>query len=195
MNTKTFWLLLISGSSLPLLGTGLSFHHISMMGSMGISPEAAASVYIVKGPLIIVGAFAAGFLADKVANRYLLAASQLMMVGAMLWIFAISTTWHALVYGALMGFTSGFFMNINTVIWANYFGRRSLGSIRGIATACMVSSAALGPLPFGYLFDSRGSYSLAILISLSLPLICFITALMAKAPRADMIVEDIYDCI
>jgi len=193
MNTRTFWLLLIAGSSLPLLSTGLFFHHVSVMGSMGISPEVAASVYIVKGPMILLGSFAAGFMADKVANRYLLAAVQLMIVGSMLWIFTISSTWQAMVYGVLMGFTIGFSSNVNTVIWANYFGRRWLGSIRGVAVACMVAAAALGPLPFGYIFDTTGSYSSAILITLSLPLICFISSLMAKPPQADMLAEDSYD--
>ena len=195
MNTRTFWLLLISGTSLPLLSTGLFFHHVSVMGSMGISPEIAASVYIVKGPMILLGAFTAGFMADKVANRYLLAAVQLMVVGAMLWIFTISSTWQALVYGVLMGFTIGFSSNVNTVIWANYFGRRWLGSIRGVAVTCMVAAAAMGPLPFGFIFDRTGSYSLAILISLSLPLLCLITSLMAKPPPVDMMDKDIYDSV
>jgi cyanate permease len=53
----------------------------------------------------------------------------------------------------------------------------------------MVTAAALGPLPFGFLFDNTGSYSLAILISLSLPLICSITALLAKPPQVDMIAK------
>ena len=195
MKTRAFWLLLITGTSLPLLATALFFHHVSLMGSMGISPAVAASVYIVIGPMNMLGTFTAGFMADKIPNRYLLAASQLLMIATMLWIFTISSTWQALVYGAMMGLTIGFSSNINTVIWANYFGRRRLGSIRGVAAACMVTSAALGPLPFGFLFDNTGSYSLAILISLSLPLICSITALLARPPRVDMAAEDSYDSV
>ena len=195
MRTRAFWLLLISGTSLPLLTTALFFHHVSLMGSMGISPAAAASVYIVIGPMNLLGTFTAGFMADKIPNRYLLAASQLMIAGTILWIFTISSTWQALAYGAMMGLTIGFFSNINTVIWANYFGRRWLGSIRGVAAMCMVTTAALGPLPFGYLFDTTGSYSLAILISLSLPIICSITAFLAKPPRVDMIAKDSYDTV
>ena len=193
--THAFWLLLISGISVPMLSTGLFFNHVSVMGSMGISPEIAASVYIVIGPLVLLGAFTSGFMADRVANRYLLAAVQLMIVGSMLWVFTISSTWQALIYGVLMGFTIGFSSNVNTVIWANYFGRRWLGSIRGVAVTCMVAASALGPLPFGYLFDRTGSYSLAILISLSLPLICLITSLMAKPPLVDMMDKDIYDSV
>ncbi len=193
MKTRAFWLLIITGISLPLLTTALFFHHVSLMECMGISPAVAASVYMAIGPLNMLGTFTAGFMADKVTNRYLLAAGQLMMAATMLWIFAISSTWQALVYGAMMGLTIGFTSNINTVIWANYFGRRRLGSIRGVAAAFMVTSAALGPLPFGFLFDNTGSYSLAILISLSLPLICSITALLARPPQIDMVAEDSYD--
>ena len=190
MKTKTFWLLIISGISLPLLTTALFFHHVSLMGSMGVSSAVAASVYIVIGPMNMLGTFTAGFMADKIPNRYLLAAGQLMMAATMLWIFTISSTWQALVYGAMMGLTIGFSSNINTVIWANYFGRRRLGSIRGVAAASMVTAAALGPLPFGFLFDNTGSYSLAILISLSLPIICSISAFLARPPRIEMAAED-----
>ena len=195
MRTRAFWLLLISGTSLPMLTTALFFHHVSLMGSMGISPAAAASVYMVIGPTNMLGTFTAGFMADKIQNRYLLTAGQLMLACTILWIFTISSTWQALVYGALMGLTIGFSSNINTVIWANYFGRRRLGSIRGVASMCMVATAALGPLPFGYLFDTTGSYSLAILISLSLPIICSIAAFLAKPPHIDNASENSYDGI
>ncbi|MCF7927208.1 MAG: hypothetical protein K9L74_06530 [Candidatus Izimaplasma sp.] len=48
------------------------------------------------------------------------------------------------------------------VVWANYFGRKYLGSIRGAATVLMVIGSALGPLPFGINYDLTGNYTIAI---------------------------------
>ncbi len=42
--------------------------------------------------------------------------------------------------------------------------------------------AALGPLPFSVLYDASGSYSLAILVFLVLPVICATLALLAPRP-------------
>ncbi len=190
MRTRTFWLLLVTGTALPLLTTATFFHHVSLMGSKGINPGVAASVYIAIGPMNMVGNLTAGFMVDKVTNRYLLAAGQLMLAASLVWLLTINSPWQALVYGGIIGFTIGFSSNINTVIWANYFGRRSLGSIRGVSTTSTVISSALGPLPFGLLFDQTGTYSQAILFSLAIPLICTITALLARPPRTDIPPED-----
>ena len=82
-----------------------------------------------------------------------------------------------------MGLSAGFIMTIYTVIWPNYYGRLHLGSIRGVATSAMVAFAALGPLPFGWIFDLTGSYSRAILIFLILPSTCFTAAFLAHRPN------------
>ena len=50
-------------------------------------------------------------------------------------------------------------------------------------TAGMVASAALGPLPFGFLFDVSGSYTLAVSMFLALPAACAVAAFAAVPPR------------
>ena len=89
----------------------------------------------------------------------------------------------AFVYGSALGFSQGLFMTTNVVIWPSYFGRKHLGSIRGIATTAMVASSALGPLPFGILFDFAGDYNTAILGFVGLPVACGLAALLALPPR------------
>ncbi len=182
LRKRTFWLLIIAGSSQPLIGTALTFHQISLLASKGIPAITAASVFSVIAPMQILGTFTSGFLADRFSNRYLLALGQGFLVATMLFTFLISSTWQAFLYGAMMGFSGGFIMTVGAVIWPNYYGRLHLGSIRGAATASMVGFAALGPLPFGWIYDLTGSYSLAILVFLPLPVLCAIAALLARPP-------------
>jgi MFS family permease len=182
IRTRTFWLLLFAGSAPALISTGLTFHHVSFLASKGMSSAIAASVFVVVAPMQILGSFISGFLADRFPSRYLLAVGQMLLVATMLWTFLITSTWQAFFYGALMGLGNGFNMTTTTVIWPNYYGRSHLGSIRGVATAGMVAFAALGPLPFGFLFDLSGTYSSAILIFLALPALCVVAALLAYPP-------------
>ncbi len=185
LRTRSFWLLLFAGSAQPLIVTALIFHQVSLFASKGLSSGVAASVFSIMAPMFILGNFGAGFLADKFPNRYLLAAGQILLAAAMLSTFIIASVWQAFVYGAIIGLSSGFLMNVTAVIWPNYYGRLHLGSIRGAATSSMVAFAALGPLPFGFIFDLTNSYSQAILIFLALPISCSFAALLAYPPRKD----------
>jgi MFS family permease len=181
--TRTFWLLLFAGAAPSLISTALIFHNVSFLASKGIPSGTAASIFGIMGPMQILGIFIAGFIADRFPNRYLLAAGQILLAATMLWTFLISSTWQAFFYGAILALSNGFITTISTVIWPNYYGRQHLGSIRGVATSGMVVFSALGPLPFGFLFDLTRAYSLAILIFLALPVSCAVAALLAYPPK------------
>lgn len=183
LRTRTFWLLLFAGLAMPLIGTGLSFHQISLLTSKGIQPGVATAVFSIMGPLQLLGTFIAGFMADRFPNRYLLVVGQVLLGVTMLWTFFITSAWQAFIYGAIFGLSSGFTMNVTAVIWPNYYGRLHLGSIQGVSMASMIAFAALGPLPFGLIYDITGDYSLAILILLVLPVACAVAALLALPPK------------
>ncbi len=183
LHSRTFWLLLFASSAMPLIATGLSFHQISLLTGKGIQTGVATAVFGIIGPSQLLGTFIAGFMTDRFPNRHLLVAGQVLLAMTMLWTFLITSSWQALAYGALFGLSIGFMMNVSAVIWPNYYGRRHLGSIRGAAMAGTVAFAALGPLPFGLIYDMTGDYSLAILVLLALPASCAVAALLALPPK------------
>jgi len=183
LHTRAFWLLLFASSAFPLISTGLVFHQISLLTSKGIQTGMATAVFSIIGPSQLLGTFVAGFLADRFPNRYLMVIGQVLLGMAMLWTFLITSSWQAFIYGALLGLSTGFIMNISAVIWPNYYGRLHLGSIRGVTSASGVAFAALGPLPFGIIYDATSNYSLAISILLALPVSCAIAAFLAHPPK------------
>ena len=174
---------MLAGSSNSLISTALVFHHVSVLGSRGLDVGVAASALSVMAPGALAGTFLAGFLCDKYPNRYVLVAGQLMLIFAMALTLLMDRTWLAILYGGALGLASGTLMTAVAVIWPNYYGREHLGTIRGVVTAGMVASAALGPLPFGFLFDVLNNYTSAVLIFLALPVACTIAAFMATPPR------------
>ena len=181
-HTAAFWLLLFAGSSQSLISTALMFHQVSLFATKGLDASLAAITLTVMAVMSMAGTLIGGLLADRFPNRYILASAQIVVIIAMLWTFVMSQPWEALVYGGMLGIGGGLFMTMNTVIWPNYFGRKHLGTIRGIAMTSMVGSAALGPLPFAFLFDATGGYTIAIISFLALPAACTLAALLAFPP-------------
>ena len=103
-------------------------------------------------------------------------------MGAMVLVMFLTTSWQALLYGATIGFAGGMSITVSAVIWPNYYGRRSIGSIRGAATTMMVAAAALGPLPLSLGFDLAGSYPPVLGIALVLPAASGVMAYAARPP-------------
>ena len=182
IRTRAFWLLMFAGSSPSLISTGLVFHHVSVMDSRGLDGVVAAFALSAIAPGAFLGTFLAGFLCDKFPNRYILVVSQIILTVAMLLILVMDGTWQAILYGGFIGLAGGAAGTTNAVIWPNYYGREHLGAIRGIVTSGSVFFAALGPLPFGLLFDVSNNYTSAVLVFMALPAACAISAFKATPP-------------
>jgi MFS family permease len=183
--TRTFWLLMVASTSQSLIGTALIFHQTDLLSTRGIGVGVSAAVLSVMGPASFAGVMIAGILADRYPNRYLLTASQVLLMGAMVLVMFLTTAWQAIAYGALIGFSSGTSITVSAVIWPNYYGRRFIGSIRGVATSVMVGAAALGPLPLSLGFDLTGSYPTVLGVALVLPAACGVIAYAARPPAQD----------
>jgi MFS family permease len=89
----------------------------------------------------------------------------------------------AMVYGVLMGTTMAFQILVGGVIWPEYYGRSYLGSIKGMTMMAGVIGSALGPLPYGYIYDLKGNYTEAIVFSIVFPIMGIVAALMATPPK------------
>lgn len=180
--SRTLWFLIFAGSAQSLVGTGVAFQQVSIMTSKGMTIGAAAGVFGIMAPTAIAGQFLAGYLAGRYPVRYLIAAGQVGIVAAMIMLLGSSNLWHAYIYGAILGTVMGFLMNLNHVVWPNYFGRRHLGSIRGITNFGTMSAAAIGPLPLALSLDITGSYAVGLIIYMVLPPLCGLAAILVGIP-------------
>ena len=62
----------------------------------------------------------------------------------------------------MFGIGIGGLLTLLPIAWADYYGRRSYGAIRGIALSVQVLAQASGPLLSGILRDWSGSYELSL---------------------------------
>jgi cyanate permease len=82
----------------------------------------------------------------------------------------------------MFGFGIGVVLTLLPVAWADFFGRRSFGAIRGIALAIQVLAQAAGPLLSGVLRDLSGSYELSLRCFATLATLAALAALFARPP-------------
>jgi MFS family permease len=100
-------------------------------------------------------------------------------VALLLW---LPNLWVLYAFAVVYGLFRGAYVLMMTLVWADYYGRRFLGSIRGIATPLSLVSSAGGPVLAGFLFDARGDYTLALQVFTACYILAGLLALMAPPP-------------
>ena len=105
-----------------------------------------------------------------------------MMVITVGLLITATDIWQIYLYGAVMGLNWGLVMNAVVTIWPNYYGRRNLGSIRGVTNFWFMTASALGPLPLALAFDLTGSYTPGLITYLLIPPVTAIAAIFAGTP-------------
>jgi len=83
----------------------------------------------------------------------------------------------------LNGLGAGINITSQTYLWANYYGRSFLGTIRGVTMPATLVATAIGAPVFGYIFDFMGSYRLAWQILLGAYILAFSVMVLAAPPR------------
>lgn len=169
VRTAAFWKLLAVVCTSSLVGTGLVFHQVSLLGSRGVGHQAALGVLGIHAVVATITSVLGGWLTDRMRPRTLLALSMLFLSCALLMIINLPSPGWAVVYGAMLGLHGGIIRSTGTVIWVNYFGRPHQGAVRGLALSAMIIAAAAGPLPIALAQDRLGSPSIALSLFLVLP--------------------------
>ena len=99
----------------------------------------------------------------EVPGRYVLAGVAITVgVASALFVIADSQV-EILVYAVLFGFGVGGLLSVPPVGYADYYGRRSLGVIRGVTEPLTTIGQAIGAVVAGVIFDLTESYQLAFI--------------------------------
>jgi MFS transporter, OFA family, oxalate/formate antiporter len=183
IRTSAFWLLVITFGISSMGVTGLNLHVYSYVTDVGYSPVIAATVMSIIASMQLASPLLWGVLADHIGPRY--AATLRFVIQAIGLAIAILTGNMICLYLGffLYGIGLGGNMVLPDTLWAGYFGRRSLGSIRGMGLLVSQILAAMGPPFFGFLFDITGGYGLSFAIFGAVLMTSALLSLMLKPPR------------
>jgi MFS family permease len=179
----TFWKMLAVPAASGMVGTGLIFHAVSLLGSRGVSAGWAMGLISLQATVATCAVLFAGWLTDRYPARLLLAAAMLLLAASSMTVLLMPVPVLAILYAAMLGVHGSILRSTGTVVWINYYGRANQGEIRGIAMAVMIFAAAAGPLPLALSIDWFGSYDLALYGFIAIPMAAAILVFTAKPPR------------
>ena len=178
--TPLFWIFALGGMSMSGLGTGLVFHHFSILAQNGLDRALAAFMFVPLGILSATSNLGAGFLLDRVQPLRVLGITQVGLATLLLCVPFVGSGAAVWTYGITFGIVQGTMSTINGSAYGHFFGREHLGAIKGFANTLLVAGSAIGPFLYGAGFTALGSYDLVIMASAAAPFAIGIAALTMR---------------
>jgi len=184
LRTRAFWLLSLFTLFAYPVQAGVSLHQAPFLIERGLQPAVAATVVSTFSFTSGVGSLAFGFFPRSLPVRYALALAALLQLVGTLTMLSVHAPSQAYLAAAAFGAGIGGLLTLLPITWADYYGRRSFGAIRGLALTGQVLAQASGPLLSGVLRDWSGSYNLSLQCFAALSCLAVLAALVARPPAA-----------
>jgi OFA family oxalate/formate antiporter-like MFS transporter len=164
MATVAFWLLIASISVANLAFQGINISLAPYMQDLRYGDALVATIITFRSVVMTLVLPAWGFIGERSHLPWVRVSPFLLQgLASLLFLFAKDPIflWLAVItYG--VGF--GGVMVIQEVLWANYFGRLSLGLVRSTGFPIAFAFSAAGPIFMNGIFDVLGSYRPAYLL-------------------------------
>ncbi len=188
MRTPALWILAIGTGLLFLMQAGTNTHAAAFFRDQGLTATTAGLGISFNAAFLGIGGIVWGRVVENIPARYVMAAVALVMAVASALFTTTDTAIEALAYSAIFGFGLGGMLTVPPVAYADYFGRQSLGAIRGITEPFTTFGQAVGALAPGIVFDyltaaGSESYRPAFAAFAALGVFTMLIVLLAKPPR------------
>ena len=164
VRTASFWILVVMGFATFFVHAGVNVHIAAYLRDQGLSLTSAASVVTASWVVSAAGSVAWGWMMERVPARLMYSGMMAMLAGSVLLLFLAGGIVGALAAAVLIGLVATGGNIIPAVVYADYYGRNSLGKIRGIGEIGVLVGQSTGPLLAGLVYDLRGSYALIFII-------------------------------
>ena len=182
LRTPALWQLALGGGLLLVIHSGTNTHMAAFFQDAGLTANQAAVAVSLNAIFTGVGGLGWGWAVEKIKARYCYAmVAALMSICAILFSTADSVI-EAWIYASLFGTALGGMLVVPSVAMADYFGRSSLGAIRGFTEPFVSFSQAVGALFSGLIFDITGSYNYAFYTLSLVALVSIVLTITATVP-------------
>ena len=196
IRTFPMWTLTAAFSILSLGILTLALHRIPAFMDRGLDPSLVSLATAFDAVCAGAGSFTAGMLVRKIPAKIIGSSAFLMLAVASVMSIYAYDFWLMFWSMALFGLGIGTNMFNQNYIWAEYFGRTNLGSIRGIVMPINLFIGGLGAPAAGYVVDMTGSYDPAWWTGVALMLVAaalFVVSNNPGEPQTEQIAESPYN--
>ncbi|MCH2310342.1 MAG: MFS transporter [SAR202 cluster bacterium] len=182
VKTFSLWQLALSGGLFYIVHGGVNNHMAALLQDYGLTPNQAAIAISINAIFTGLGGLIWGWITDKLSMRlcYLIL-SGLMGISSIGFIL-VSGIFSAWITAAIFGISLGGLLVVPSVAIANYYGRNSLGTIRGFIEPFGSAGTAIGAILSGIIFDLTGVYEIALILLAIAAGLAFILMISSKPP-------------
>ncbi len=182
IRTRAFWFLLAGISALYFVGGATNLAMASHMQDNGLSQATAITVVTVWAMVGIAGGILGGELRERLGIRYALPLVMVLTAASLTILLTVENVWMAYLFALTHGLFFGAQLPLTQIVVADYFGRWSIGAVRGISAPVQWGVNAAGPVTAGIVFDARGSYDLLFVAFIGVMLLGAAVLLLAGRP-------------
>ncbi len=183
LRTQAFWILAIFSGAGMMVQAGLSLHQVSHYISQGVDPRFAAMSASTFALAQMPASLFWAALARRMPIRVLMMGAAFVVALAAAGTVMSDWLLPEIISAAGVGFGVGGLHLLIRLVWADYYGRQNLGTIRGLTMSVQVGGQALGPVIAGFMFDYFDSYRIPFTIFAVAVFLAGIMALAAKPPQ------------
>ena len=177
VRTRTFWLITAIATAAGMLGTGLNFHQIDLLGQVGLTEREAAAMFVPQILGSSVAGVAFGYLADRFGTRWLPAGGMALLIAAHLMAAVVAPGAIVFLYAITLGAMGSAVRTVSATMLPAAFGTSHLGSIQGFLTVMNVAGSAVGPVLLAEVEGAFGSYRPAVLLLSIIPALVLVFSL------------------
>ena len=183
MRSMTLWRLVIVFSAVSLATSTVGLHRIPSFMDKGLDPTLISFATAFDAVCAGVSTFSFGMLVRHIPARFLGATGFMMLATASVLTIYANSILIVFVSMAVFGLGIGGMMFLQNFIWADYFGRESVGSIRGLVNPINLVLGGLGAPVAGYIYDFTGTYDPAWWVGVGLMVFAAILTIATPPPR------------
>jgi MFS family permease len=185
VRTQVFWVV-VTLYALMFVGiSGLMVHLIPLMEDLNYSATQAASILGLMFFLSGIGRIGSGVLADMLDYRVVMGMLIGFQIIGLLIILVVGPEqyWLAVVFALTFGIGFGGTVPLRPILMMKLFGARSFGTLQGMLQIGFYGSGVIGPVLYGWVFDSTGTYDIAILTTLATILMTIPLTYLLRSPQ------------
>ena len=183
IRTSTLWRLVVVFCAVQLAVGTVALHRIAAFMDRGLDPTLISFATAFDAVCAGASTFVFGMLVRRVPARFLGGLGFSMLATASVMTVYATNLPIMFISMAIFGLGIGGMMFLQSFIWADYFGRESVGSIRGLVNPINLVVGGLGAPAAGYVRDITGSYDPAWWAGVALMTFAAVLTVVTPPPR------------